>query len=234
MLDGDPYPSRPTCTRCLLHTHAIRSVGVPTVRLGLSVAPTTPALLFLGMNPGYYEDMHNEPFYPVERLPTTGQPNSGWVLRNLYIKPLDLEELATIYISNVVRCGPAPNPPAAAVIACYPYLASELDHLASSHCESRLGVVLLGEFAAKQFFRRTLGITGLSTVGDCRSFNGEVHEHNGYKLTTFTTFHPAGFLRKRALIASIDEHMEMVYDFITDTMVHPQPPTLIPSRSPRT
>lgn len=227
------FDSHPNCTLCPLHSSVLFHVGIPTTSYGLPSSPTTPAIFFIGMNPGYYEDLHNEPFYPVEKLPTTGQPNSGWVLRELYIRPLGLGAVASIYISNIVRCGPNPKPPAKSVTACYPYLADDLGAVTIRHHSARIAVVLLGEYAAVNFFRRTLNLRGI-TVTDCRQANGHEWVVGEKSISTFTTYHPAGFLRKRSLITSIDEHMELAYDFIQGTLTPASPPHIIPNRAPRT
>ena len=229
------FDSHPNCTLCPLHASVKKNVGIPTIHYGLPPSPTTPALFFIGMNPGYYEDINNEPFFPVERLPSTGRPNSGYILREQYIRPLGIASVATIYISNIVRCGPDPKPPAKSVVACYPYLDADLCSVVRTHCHSRVGVVLLGEFAAVQFFRRSLGLRGI-TVNDCRMANGQewAFADDGNTITTFTTYHPAGVLRKGSLITSVDEHMELAADFIKGTLVPATPPNIIPNRAPRT
>ncbi len=240
------FNSHPNCTRCELHATVIKNVGVPTIQLpSLPPSPTTPAIIFIGMNPGYHEDINNEPFFPMLD-PRDGRPNSGYLFRNVYLKPMDWEQTCSLYCTNIVRCGPMPKPPAKSAVACFPYLLADIDTIMQAHHAAKIAVCLLGEYAASQFFMRFVGIKRL-TLTEARNLNGNEyfrHFHlsnrsgDAHTLNiaygTFTTFHPAAVLREEAYIVSVESHLELLDDYLNGTMATPSDPTFIPPRAPRT
>ncbi|MFN7301326.1 MAG: uracil-DNA glycosylase family protein [Bacteroidota bacterium] len=130
------FPShRPGCTLCPLHKTA-RHVGIGLHRLPDSLAPlpSSPALLVVGQNPGYWENACGTPFVG----------KSGQALQSVYLDAAKLHPSVTIYVTNTARCfhGNGDNVPNPVYRACSPYLLNDIKHLLASHCS--LTLLLLG------------------------------------------------------------------------------------------
>jgi len=240
------FNSHPECTLCPLYATVVKHVGIPTVHLPSSTpSPTTPAIIFIGMNPGYHEDVNNEPFFPMLD-PRDGRPNSGYLFRNVYLTPMGWADTCSLYCTNIVRCGPMPKPPAKSAVACFPYLLADIDDIFQAHHDAKIAVCLLGEYAATHFFQRFVGLKRM-TLTEARDLNGNEY-YRQYHLTNrdgdsldmsiaygvFTTFHPAAVLREEKYIVPVEEHLELLDDYLEGTMATPSDPTFIPPRAPRT
>lgn len=131
------FPPRPDCTLCPLHTRC-RSPGIALHLLPESLPPSihTPAVLFIGQNPGFNEDRLATPFVGA----------TGRFLRTIYIPGIHLTRLATIYVTNTARCyhrdgdGPAPSH----YKACRSYLLPDLHTLSALHPSHPLLLITLG------------------------------------------------------------------------------------------
>jgi len=215
------HPHQRGCTLCSLHSSVNKTVCVPTARCTYSLPPSTdtPAVVCIGQNPGYFEDM--------EGLPFIGK--SGDLLHNGYLKPSRIHELATIYITNAVRCStPAnANPSAKSLKACFPaYTIPDLTAIAAAH--SSLYVLCLGAPASSAIFKHLFSLK----VGqkDAFTYNGRTlpwerpilkctavdhangsiameHANTPTPITTFSTFHPAFILRVPNAIHEVALHM---------------------------
>ena len=125
-------------------------------------------MLFIGEGPGREEDLSGRPF--VGR--------SGKLLDKILASiSLGRED---IYITNIVKCRPPGNrdPEPAEVIACWPYLETQIRLL-----RPRL-IVTLGLPAARTLLEST------DSLGRLR---GRFHEYKGIPL--LATYHPAYILR---------------------------------------
>lgn len=146
-------PARPDCTRCDLHTSGCVNVGVPTVWLEESLPPNrgTPAVVFVGAYPSYYEDLNNTPFFQ-------GAP-AGALLRHAYIGGINLTARASIYLANAVRCRTGlgdPDPSDKQRKACAPHLFEDLRSIESVHAPAPLHLIALGSIATQSIFKKTI------------------------------------------------------------------------------
>jgi hypothetical protein len=113
------FPSHPTCTACALSsTPGVVSIGTPTVfESSLPPSPETPAVLIIGQNPGYEENLANEPFvgssglllrggYILPSNPRLRVPPSPETehMPGAYLDGVPLRSVCSIYLSNAVRC----------------------------------------------------------------------------------------------------------------------------------
>lgn len=114
------FPAHPSCTLCPLYAGA-KSIGIATIHLGDSLAPSpgVPMALYLGMNPGVQEDQSGVPFIGP----------AGKTLRDDYIYGLEAHLVASIFITNAVRCGPNPKFPASCSRKCFPYTALDIERI---------------------------------------------------------------------------------------------------------
>ena len=130
-----------------------KNVGVPTVwdPDSLPPSPDTPAVVFVGAYPSYYEDLHNEPFFQ-------GAP-AGALLRHAYIDGIGLRHRVSIYLSNAVRCRTglgSPDPTDKQRRACRPHLLDDLTTIQEFHNPSPLFVVALGSVASRTLYNKTI------------------------------------------------------------------------------
>lgn len=141
-------PSRPDCTLCDLHPHA-QTPGMATLydTDSLPPSPDTPAVVFIGKSPSFFEEKKNEPFAGP----------SGVVTRRVYRDGISLTTRASVYYTNAVRCrtGPGdPDPKQKQMKACRSHLVSDLT--AISETSSSLYLVLCGSIATQSVLQRTL------------------------------------------------------------------------------
>jgi len=261
------FPSHPHCTLCPLHAAVVRNVGIPTLHIGLSPtssllidvsggdgvteraeamkAAKIPACIWIGMNPGYYEDINNEPFFPqVMRDRVTGdpRPNAGLVFRDVYLDSIDMLTRAANYVTNIVRCGPDPDPPAKSATACFAYTVNDIETIFAAHSKSKIAVILLGGYAVAQFNKLFLGKR--ITLDEAFNRNGNSHTYTfttdtspgviTVEYTLFATWHPAYLTRQEAMKYSVGDHLALLDDFLEGMMVCPSQPNMIPPRNPLT
>jgi uracil-DNA glycosylase family 4 len=222
------YPEdKPHCTRCELHEQA-RTVGIRTVlypTTKFSKSPEVPqTVLIIGQNPGFNEDQQGKPF--VGR--------SGDILKKSYIGGIKLEQRATIYLGNGVRCHTTNNQPPKPkhYRECNQYLIQDLQIIKPTI------ILTLGAPATTSFYKNILGIPKISLT---KSFtlNGNLYTPDDHKIdqvgsfNLFSTYHPAAVMRNNNHINSVHSHMELVSDCIDGTMASPSKPSIVPSRSPK-
>lgn len=222
-------PNKPSCNNCELHDEA-QSVCVPTVFYPSSLKgyiDTNNLIFFIGQNPGFHEDKKNEPF--VGR--------SGDLVKEVYIKGCNLQNRATIYLGNSVRCHTPSNEPPKTRHSreCSVHMMNELQ-LMRSWAPKKWIVVTLGASATTAFYKyhaEELIPRGKKTVGLTESFNlnGGYHEQWGFHL--FSTYHPAAVLRNNNLINAVESHMQLVSDCLDGILAQPSEPNIVPTRSPR-
>lgn len=227
-------PSR-GCSLCDLH-FGCTSPGVPTIHLDTSLPPgqDTPALLFLGQNPGVFEDRAGEPF--VGR--------SGHILRTAYVHGLKFHTRCSIYLGNAARCMTPSNarPPAFALKSCLPHLTKDLLAISIEHSRpvptknllNRTRIVLLGAVALAAFYRHALGLKPPSLTDFFSHHQGSNHtDVNGVPVQLFTTYHPAYCLRRPPEIRKVAAHLQLVSDSLDGVLASPTKPTITPPRAPR-
>lgn len=214
-------PSHPACTLCPLSSAGILHPGIAGrhVPESLPPSPTTPLIYFLGQNPGHNEDRANSPFVGASgRLVTEGM-----------ILPLSLHTLASIYLSNAVRCHTHDNakPTAKSQKACFPHTLAELALLP----HSRLYIVCLGETATSSLFKYGLGRSKI-TQSDALSLNLEPFTLGTTPFIHISTYHPAYTFRNPNISLTIDTHMRLLSDHLRGLAATRSSPTLIPPRAP--
>ena len=226
--------SRPDCTLCELHEEAT-NVGVPTVWWDKSLPPTeeNPVLLVLGMNPGYQEDKHNEPFIGP----------SGQLLKGPYLTGAGLQDLASIFFLNSARCWtPATAPPKRRHYKnCIEHSIVDASHILRCTGDRQVGWLCCGAAAVNTLTRVLLDKPeGLrdsfrSQSRSCslvrRNIQGE-NEAGAWSVNLFSTYHPAAVLRNPNLIFAVEDHLSLVSSFFRGDLPKPTRPTLVPARAP--
>lgn len=235
----------PSCTLCDLHSQA-RNVGIPTRHLptSLPTSPTTPHVLFLGRNPGYFEDIGGECFVG----------KSGEILREGYIKPLRLDSLACILLSNVCRCYTTDDAPPSIsrhIRPCFEaHTLSEL-RLLAPHCPT-LYLVCLGEQSTSAVLRFLLGRKS-TPQKEAFALNGHTFTTpEAYAKTTslplptltftlISTYHPSAIYRAgqssdgtalSRYIYAVDSHMALLHRLLTTASRPLSEPTIVPPFPP--
>ena len=218
---------KPNCTRCELHEQAT-SIGIRTTlhaTTKFNKYPEVPQrVLIIGQNPGFYEDKHNAPF--VGR--------SGDILKKSFIGGIELEQRATIYLGNGVRCHTTNNqaPKPKHYRECNQHLIEDLQIIKPNI------VLTLGAPATTSFYKNILGITKISLT---KSFtlNGNLYTSKDHKIQglenfhMFSTYHPAAVMRNGNLINSVHSHMQLVSDCVDGVMASPSAPNITSTRSPK-
>lgn len=209
----------------------MRNPGVPAIHMpgSLPLTPTNPLLVCIGMNPGYFEDEANQPFIG----------KSGSLLRSVYLGGSGLPSIASIILTNVVRCTTAVgNPKNIHYKACAPYLDIDFRNLAEALIPSPpLYVLCLGADATREFYRLFSEpppvVPGKKTKAPKVSL-AEAFARQGNTCTTplgpastFATFHPAACLRNRNLLYAVGDHMELLHAHIAGQAPTPTKPTRV-------
>lgn len=225
------FPSRPTCITCDLHK-AVKHVGLPTAHVARSLhpSPSTPAVLFLGQNPGYDEDQQGAPFIGP----------SGSFLHTIYIgRDLDdgtsvgprLDKIASIYVSNTARCGTwgGYEPTDKQYRLCIPHLLPDLEAIIPT-C-SRLIVVLLGSHACDAFYR-LLTSKPMSLKKSLDHAGTSLTLPSGRTVQVYSTYHPAFLLRKQSALPEITDRLRLISDSVKGITPLPTHPHFVPVRRP--
>jgi DNA polymerase len=226
-----PFEHVPHCTACELHDQGPGvpiHVGMATEHLGLDPDYNTPAVVLVGQNPGFNEDQQGRPFVG----------KSGEILREAYIRGIQLDQRAAVFLTNGVRCYTIANfpPPFRCYKACSGFLHADLCRIDKYRPRETI-VVTLGGLATASFHRHVLGNKRISLKKGF-SLNGEpflVKGHPGHpaRIVFFCTYHPAYLLRNPNAVSAVHDHMQLVSDFLDGTMASPTTPTLVPTRSPK-
>ena len=210
-----------TCCSCSLHTVARKNVCVPTEVL--SVLPSRPILLFLGMNPGHNEDAENRPFSPNGK--------SGRLLREVLIPGPSLHLAGTLVLMNVARCLSGPKPPTHSQYdTCFRSFSSrEIEGFCLSGL--RLLAICLGADVTSALHRRFTG----RSLSMRSAFSSPLRTYttpSGKTFQALSTYHPAGILRQRRLIHAARDHLILARDWAHSIVATPSTPTIVPPYPP--
>lgn len=170
-----------TCKRCVLcesRTNTVPGIG----------NPISPAILFIGENPGAEEDACGKPF-----VGAAGQLLTKMITAMGYTR----EE---VFLANVVKCRPPKNrtPETVEVEACMPWLQNQIQ-LIKPQC-----IVALGDAALR-------GLTGNSTASVSRD-RGIWQKYGAIPM--MPTFHPSHLLRLPAAKKSVWDDLKAVLKFL--------------------
>ena len=220
------FPAHPDCTLCKLYTTA-EHAGVPTRCLSAADTRAPRALVTIGMNPGYNEDLENTCWI-------------GWSGRLLAGLLTDFVEATPangidVYLSNTARCR---TPGTAKVTisirkACFAHLRADLAQITTAYGEGNVYLLLLGAeacwLADGLSIRKSVGTQGLPR-----------HLHiwpEGPAFPCFFTYHPAATApgRDPALLGAIEDHLRFLRDSLFGATPAPSlPPSAAILRAPRT
>jgi len=218
------FPRNPDCTLCPKHLEVGEggTVCVPTIRVPSLEGENTPAVVFLGLNPGPEENAQGEPFVG----------KSGKLLRTTYFAPptpedLPLPEIATIYLTNTGRCGPNPElRPKDATVCFTTYTLPDLHEIKQHH--ALVILIALGAVAVK---------TALGAPSLKKAFALNGRDFTPVADYAFAMYHPAYCLPHRSpgSITTVIDHMRVVH-----RLLRPQArsapssePTIVPPFYPR-
>lgn len=217
------FPSHEDCESCELHAQPNVTPGVPTIFLEGSHAPceNTPAVVFIGQNPGFHENTQRVPF-----IGRSGQMVRGPICEGSHL--LREGSLASVYLTNAVRCHTLSNEPPKNrhYAACFHKTMDDLSAIAE--LSSEVVVVTLGAPAATHTYLHLLKEKKV-TLQSAFSRQGTPYT-SGH---IFSTYHPAAVLRTRNLIHAVNDHMQIVINHLTGTTPKVSLPTIVKLRSPR-
>lgn len=259
------FPSHAQCTACELHLlpaqyaeegKPLYAIGVPTIHLSDSLAPspTTPAIVFVGQNPGYLEVQHNVPFIG----------ESGIIFRGGYVSPtmepsypgnarrdtfhpgayLDadpaIRPLASIYVTNAVRCWTVNNDKPKWKDhhkPCHQHLLTDLTTILALHSKaSKVLIVCLGSPASKHILQLLLGEKA-PRQQDLFKQQARLYTLRDplphAQVRVFHTYHPAYIIRNPQAAHTVARHMRLVHALLTDTLPSPTTPAMQRIRPPQ-
>lgn len=224
------YPVDRKCVLCPLHATVVRNVCIGGFHVALSrePGPNTPAVVVLGQNPGYNEDL--------EALPFIG--DSGHVLHNAYLGACApaFNDLASIYVSNVVQCSTPSNTLPNWRSSIGPCFAAHTLPLLQSIVCSHLTIFALGAPAADATLRLLTGTKKKIAQESAFKLNATLVESPllGRPFTFVATYHPAYFLRFPNVLHEIKHHINQLHMHLLGlTPVVSRPHVVEPFAPPR-
>lgn len=242
------FSKHPGCMACDLH-EGKKNVGIASRWLDWTLPPSreTPAVFYLGQNPGFDEDQVGLPFIGMSgrltALAYVGMIYNGSDTRyqGMELGP-GIFKRATCYVGNTARCGTwgSIQPKARHYRQCIPFLTDDLFKIAAT-CQ-RLIVVNLGAPAAYHFYEHYLD--GGLKQGNAVQRGGELVTIKDTQLTfdrpvqrtldvqVYSTYHPAFVMRKNAVIHEIIDRLHLVVDSLDGISPVPSRPTMVAPRYP--
>lgn len=216
------FPRHESCRLCPLWEGASH-VGIPTVWLESSLPPAreTPALVVIGSNPGANEDRRGVPF--AGRLMQ--------ILRDVYLGGIEVQNRATVYLTNSVRCGPYPDFPAKCLRTCFPYTSNDLVKIHAQH--DRVAVLALGASASAGFAGWMTGRKHTQT--SARKLNGKtlVLREPPLAFWHLSTYHPSYLWRKPSAADVVASDLEALNRWLADPRIgRPPEPLILPPGPP--
>lgn len=249
-MDLPQFPARPYCTICDLHESA-KHPGIATIyERSLAPTPLTPAVIFIGQNPGYDEDIFNEPFVGRSGVQIRGgtlrkmgnrieacRPSDAHAVtipNGAYIDGIGLRSLASIYLTNIVRCTTLRNatPTASQCKSCFPYTRIDIETIMQTHHSAPVCLLFISAPAVaavyKHLFKRKVNQNQSFTL------NGTsiLHPTLRRPLHLFSTYHPAYELRNHNARIAIQNHLLLLRDFLLGKKPLSTTPTIITPRGP--
>ncbi len=217
------------CKQCELHETA-NSVCIATewVRDSLLPNPNTPAVVFIGQNPGYHEDKANRPFVG----------KSGKMMRGPYLTGIDLRNRAAVYLTNIVRCF-TPNNATPGwkkhIMPCYKYTVDDLIEIRNAHWDAEVAVVCIWARSSDAAFRLIFN-TDSKQVTQKAAFSRQ-REQVSIKgvgdFVLFHTFHPSYVVNYNPDAAyGVHGHMQILSDWLAGVSPTISEPVIIDPITP--
>lgn len=248
-------PIHTACTLCPLHQTA-KHVGIPGrwIPNTLPPSPGTPAVVFLGRNPDKTDNDWGEAFFGtrgkllingyikgsgLDRLascyalhtsrcftPTDTPPN--WKRHVKPCFPYTLSDLMEIFSCHAASPAPAVGIGASAT----PPLTLGIPCVLPAKKSGKLAVVCLGGVASQAFVGLALAEPRPDNQTESFRNNGREVEWCGFSLFLVHTYHPNYYLRTPSCATAIEDHMQMLVDWINGKIVVPSEPKLVRPRMP--
>lgn len=223
------FTAHPSCTACELCKVA-RSVGTPSI---IEHSTGAPGLIFIGRNPGFHEDQQGVPFVGRSGIILRGGMVGAEHMPGVYIDGPGLRSLATIYITNAVRCYTLDDAEPVwtkHVKPCWPHTASDLRTISALH--DRFVLCCLGTVASQAVYAFLLGHKKKMSGRDASKRNGELIDFFGKPAHLFSLIHPAFLDREPNNIISLSMQLDLVKDALLGTLPVPSRPNIVPPFSP--
>jgi uracil-DNA glycosylase family 4 len=213
-----------------MHNEAL-NVGIATEWMpnSLPPSPTTPAVAFVGQNPGSNEDRTRRNFVATRR-------SAGAILRTVYIDGIALRKRASVYLANAAKCGPRSTTAVGVYNACAPYLKTDLSMIVDAHKNAKTAAVFVSAPAVRAFFKLLTGEK--MSQKDSLHHQGRILDlgslYVARPLYFFSSYHPMYLNRGRKgeFILAVRDHMDLVSRFLDDRLVEPLPLVVAPPAAP--
>ena len=219
--------SNPDCTLCELHKEA-KSVCIATEWVDDSMFPhpNTPAVIFIGQNPGLNEDQQNRPFIG----------SAGEMMRGPYLTGIDLRKRASVYLTNIVRCHTINNATPtwkSHIKPCYAYTVADLTAISTLH--DRVAIVCIWAKASDAVLRLIFK-TGTKQISQKEAFTRQQEQltlEGVGVFTVFHTFHPSYVKHYNPDAAyGVHGHMQILSDWLAGTSPERTTPVIVPPVPP--
>jgi len=222
------FPTHSNCNLVCGLREGVTHVGLPSRHAEWSLPPSinTPAVLFVGQNPGLQEDRNGMIFVgPTGQLAKTAyigydHPQHGSVGSGIFKR-------ATVYLGNVARCGTwgEIQPTKKQYGTCSHYLLQDI-LLILPTC-SRLLIVMMGAPSIEHTYKMLVGRGyGVKAAAD-RSGEVVTVPSTNASVQLFSTYHPAYVLRKNAVFSAVMDHLRLVVDSLDGISATPSQPTIV-------
>jgi len=167
---------------------------------------------------------------PRDALPSRFSSEVEWQ-EGSYIDELSFRTRSSIFLTNAIRCWTLDNstPLTRHIRPCSSYLLTDLTSIIASH--PRTALILLGYTAVRAIYDYIAHIKGIRQL-TAFSRNGETLHLPCGPCTIFSTYHPAYLLRNPNVAASVQDHLQLVSDWLDNITVTESTPTLITPRVP--
>lgn len=255
-------PIHTACTLCPLHQTAkhvgIPGRWIPNT---LPPSPGTPAVVFLGRNPDKTDNDWGEAFFGtrgkllingyikgsgLDRLascyvllpvrcftPNDATPNWKRNVKPCFPYTLsDLQEIFSCHTQSTCPDRDLNENKNCEVSTKWPSSQEQPVGLISGYGALRAAIVCLGGVASQAFVGLALAESRPDNQTESFRNNGREVEWCGFSLFLVHTYHPNYYLRTPSCATAIEDHMQMLVDWINGKIVVPSEPKLVRPRMP--
>ncbi len=247
-------PIHTACTLCPLHQTA-KHVGIPGrwIPNTLPPSPGTPAVVFLGRNPDKTDNDWGEAFFGTRgKLLINGYIKGSGLdrLASCYVllpvRCFTPNDATPNWKRNVKPCFPYTLSDLQEIFSCHhslqqvailgeentPLPISPISSLGISKDTTKRAIVCLGGVASQAFVGLALAESRPDNQTESFRNNGREVEWCGFSLFLVHTYHPNYYLRTPSCATAIEDHMQMLVDWINGKIVVPSEPKLVRPRMP--